>query len=290
MRKRKDNLTFSKMKNRHTLTAVIVTAMMATAHNAVAQNADGPRTEITNTKLIGVGASQILDTYISPEHYDGTEFRFVDNTERRRNSGGGTNAYSKWSTDIRHRAFVSHTSPRSDDSKDIAGLYTFGMGRHRHWDLAGGSLHLKAGITGQASIGFLYNTRNGNNPGQLRTGINLSPSAAAVYDFRLFGKRFSVEYEVTAPLVGLMFTPHYGQSYYEILTRGNYDHNIVATTPFNAPSMQNALTLQMHLRHLSVSVGYLGDYRQSDVNNLKYHNYSHLVVVGLTKRFYIVKL
>ena len=62
MRKRKDNLTFSKMKNRHTLTAVIVTAMMATAHNAVAQSADGPRTEITNTKLIGVGASQILDT------------------------------------------------------------------------------------------------------------------------------------------------------------------------------------------------------------------------------------
>ena len=99
-----------------------------------------------------------------------------------------------------------------------------------------------------------------------------------------------MEYEVTAPLVGLMFTPHYGQSYYEIFTRGNYDHNIVATTPFNAPSMQNALTLQMNLRHLSVSVGYLGDYRQSDVNNLKYHNYSHLVVVGLTKRFYIVKL
>ena len=85
-----------------------------------------------------------------------------------------------------------------------------------------------------------------------------------------------------------MFTPHYGQSYYEIFTRGNYDHNVVLSHPFNTPSMRHALTLQLHLKKVSLRLGYLGDYQQADVNNLKYHNYSHLVVFGITRRFHIV--
>ena len=253
------------------------------------------RTDITKTTMLGIGATEILDTYISPEHYNGVEIRFIDNTlQRKTASPVSCDAvitpadYRRWSTDITHQAYLSFTSPRSDDNDNIAGLYTLTIGRHRHWDLLSNRLHLKAGAVGEAAIGFLYNTHNGNNPAQLRLGLNIAPSAAASYDFMAFGKRFSVDYGIQVPLLGVMFTPHYGQSYYEIFSRGDYDHNVVLSHPFNTPSMRHALTLQLHLKKLSIRLGYLGDYQQSDVNELKYHNYSHLVVFGITRRFHIV--
>lgn len=253
------------------------------------------RTDITNTKLIGIGATQILDTYISPEHYNGTELRFIDHTQRRKTTVSACYdaiaappLHSLWSTDITHQAYISLSSPRSNDNDDMAALYSLTIGKHRHWDLLANRLHIKAGASAEAGIGFLYNTRNGNNPAQLRLGLTLAPSASASYDFSAFGKNLSVEYGVQIPIVGVMFAPHYGQSYYEIFSRGNYDHNVVLSHPFNAPTLRHALSLQLHLKKMSLRLGYLGDYQQADVNNLKYHNYSHLVVFGITRRFHIV--
>lgn len=275
---------------------LLLPALLLPALRVCAQNVEQrQRTVITNTKLAGVGAAQILDTYISPEYYNGTEFRFIDHTVMRRavlSEGSDTAdtlaAYRKWSTMIVHQAHLSKTSMRTDDNDNLSGLYTIGIGRQRHWDLLANRLHLRAGALGELGIGFLYNTRNGNNPGQVRLGLNIAPTAAATYDFEAFGKRMTVGYEVQVPLLGMMFSPHYGQSYYEIFTRGNYDHNIVVTTPFSAPSMSHAVTLQLHLKKMSLHLGYLGDYRQAYVNSLKYHSYSHLLVIGFTKRFHIV--
>lgn len=88
---------------------------------------------------------------------------------------------------------------------------------------------------------------------------------------------------MNAPLLGLLFSPNYGQSYYEIFTRGDYDHNCVPTTPFNAPTLRQMLTLDIPLKPFTVRVGYLGDYQQAKVNSLKYHVYSHLLTVGFVR-------
>ena len=291
------------MKNNSIISLFVVLASLMQALCAFAQdNTDGrpaqaqkPRTDIKHTTMFGIGATQILDTYISPEHYNGTELRFIDHTQRRKTASplccdaiAAPTDYRHWSTDITHQAYFSFTSPRSDDNDNLAGLYTLTIGKHRHWDFLGNRLHIKSGAAAEAGIGFLYNTRNGNNPAQLRLGLNIASSATAAYDFMMFNKRFTLDYGVQIPLLGVMFMPHYGQSYYEIFTRGNYDHNVVLSHPFNTPSMRHALTLQLHLKKVSLRLGYLGDYQQADVNNLKYHNYSHMVVFGITRRLHIV--
>ena len=254
------------------------------------------RTDITKTTMLGIGATEILDTYISPEHYNGVEIRFIDNTlQRKTASPVSCDAvitpadYRRWSTDITHQAYLSFTSPRSDDNDNIAGLYTLTIGRHRHWDLLSNRLHLKAGAVGEAAIGFLYNTHNGNNPAQLRLGLNIAPSAAASYDFMAFGKRFSVDYGIQVPLLGVMFTPHYGQSYYEIFNRGNYDHNVVPTTFIATPNFRHQLSVEYNITpNTAITLGYLGDYQQANVNNLKSHIYAHRIMIGIVRTLRIL--
>ena len=45
---------------------------------------------ITNAQMIGIGAVNILDTYLSPEKYRGTELRYISHTLRERRD-------SRWS-------------------------------------------------------------------------------------------------------------------------------------------------------------------------------------------------
>ena len=69
-------------------------------------------------------------------------------------------------------------------------------------------------------------------------------------------------------------------------TRGNYDHNAVFTTPFNAPTLRHQLTVDIPIKKAALRVGYLGDYQQAEVNHLKYHTYSHLLLIGLVRPLY----
>lgn len=228
--------------------------------------------------MIGVGGVNILDTYISPEKYRGEELRFVSY------AAFHGSKHPEVVTQFTHEGNLQMASPRSDNADDLAASYRFAYAMRREWKL-GDRLFLQAGAQADFSLGFLYNSRNGNNPAQLKSHLSVAPNAVVCYSFPLWRKEIGIRYEVSAPLVGAMFTPNYGQSYYEIFSRGNYDHNIAFTTPFNAPSLSQLLAVDIPFKKTNVRLGYLGDYRQADVNSLKYHTYSHLLVIGLVRHF-----
>ena len=77
---------------------------------------------------------------------------------------------------------------------------------------------------------MVYSTRNGNNPAQAHLALAGAASFVADYALPRVEGRWrwivpgSVRYELQVPLVGLQFSPRFGQSYYEIFTRGNYHH------------------------------------------------------------------
>ena len=237
---------------------------------------------ITRSTMVGFGSTNILDTYLSAEHFKGSGMSFVTTIERQRPD-------KRWSTLMEHEANLSATKDRAKTQQELEGAYNFYWGKLYSWQLFDNSLKLQAGGLVNASLGFIYNTGNSNNPAQARAHLNVMPTGVATYKFNLWRKQFTARYEVALPLCGITFSPNYGQSYYEIFSLGNYDHNAVPTTFVSAPEWRQMLTLDVRLwKSGTIRIGYLGNMQQTKVNNLRQHVYTHRFLIGFTKQFSII--
>lgn len=237
----------------------------------------------THATLIGIGRTNLLETYLTPLEYTGPEVRLMRETQRMTRMAGG-----RISVQHRVEGNVAYAQSPSKDDKEWAGYVAWNIQWHYNWTPAPG-LTLMAGGGPELGCGFVYNTHQGNNPAQAKAAIHLKASVAARYRFRLWGYPFTVRYQADAPLLGGMFSPNYGQSYYELFSLGHYDHNVRFTHVGNAPCMTHLLTLDFPLAGATLRTGYLCDIRQSRVNNLKSHTWSHLFLIGYVKHFYLVK-
>ena len=238
---------------------------------------------ITRSTMIGFGSTNVLDTYLSAEHFKGGGLSFVNTIERQR-------PVKRWGTLIEHEANLSTTRDRAHSQRQLEGAYNLYWGKLYSWQLLDNRLKLQAGGLLNASLGFIYNTGNSNNPAQARAHLNVMPTGAATYHFHLGRRACTARYELALPLCGIMFSPNYGQSYYEIFSQGNYDHNAVPTTFIAAPEWRQMLTLDIHLwGSNSLRIGYLGNMQQAKVNNLRQHIYTHRVLIGFTKKFSIIQ-
>lgn len=268
---------------------LLTTLLLGCSLNAAAITGSGGRPAHcsqlkTNALMLGVGYTNILDTYLSPEKYRGTDLRFLSHTRRENDS-------TQWINQFQHEGNIAYADNRSGNGGTMAGGYTFRYSLLRKWTttLWSHPLQLVAGGTAAANIGVVYNTRNGNNPANARLSLHIEPTVG--FDYTIGNRHpVAVHYEASAPLLGIMFSPNYGQSYYEIFTRGNYDHNCVPTTFGSTPSLRQMLTFDLRLAHTTWRIGYLGTMEQSSVNTLKTHTYTHSLMIGIVKRFRTVKL
>jgi hypothetical protein len=238
---------------------------------------------ITRSTMVGFGRTNILDTYLSAEHFKGSGLSFVTTIERQHSD-------KRWSTLMEHEANLSNVKDRADSQQALEGAYNFYWGKLYSWQLLDNHLKLQAGGLLNASLGFIYNTGNGNNPAQARAHLKVMPTGVATYHFNLWHKQFTARYELALPFCGIMFSPNYGQSYYEIFSLGNYDHNAVPTTFVSSPEWRQMLTLDVRLwKSGTLRVGYLGNMQQAKVNNLRQHVYTHRLIIGISQKLRFLK-
>ena len=233
--------------------------------------------------MLMAGTANSLDTYLSPLTYRGTELRFTSQVVHNRKE-------RNWTHTLTHGLRLARESMRTNDGVRLEGGYDFSCSWQRkivnrtvgYW----GRLMVTAGAGVDATVGFRYNAQNSNNPAQAEAAVCFTPAMAADWRFFLVspksGRRHTLglRYEAAVPLVGMMFSPAFGQSYYEIFSRGNYDHNLCTIWVGNAPSLRQRLLFNFKLLKRHFFIGYEGDYRQAKVNNIKYHRYTNAAVLG----------
>lgn len=238
--------------------------------------------QVSRSVLLGIGRSSQLDTYLSPMEYSGPQLSFLTLRERMTGMAGGHIAFQS----MVQGAFAYTENP-AGNANELAGRIGYDAGWHYVWHPAA-ALQLKAGGLVGTDVGFLYNSRNGNNPAQARANVDVSLLAGGSYEFRIRRLPLQVHYQAHLPVLGCMFSPHYGESYYEIY-QGYGGHNVRFTSPVNALSLRQLACVDFCFPRTTLRVGYLSDVRQSHVCGIRAHDISRSFMLGYVRHFQTLK-
>lgn len=261
-----------------------LTAAPLSAQGGDSLRTDDPTRYVQRATLYGVGSAHVFDTYLSPQAYKGMDFRLSRESVRMTRIGGGGKVWQQlfFQTDL------GYTHNRVDNNNTLSLLANWNYGLHRRFPLTH-NFRLTVGGVADLNGGFVYNMRNGNNPAQARAYANLDASGGFLWDLRLARRPLNLRYQLNVPLLGVMFMPEYGQSYYEIFSLGHAGGVVNFTSLHNQPALRQIISADYPVGKLKMRLAYIWDAQQAKVNGIKTHTYSHVFMVGFVKEFYLLK-
>ncbi|MBR6036123.1 MAG: DUF3316 domain-containing protein [Bacteroidaceae bacterium] len=249
-----------------------------------------PNKEVLHSSMIGMGSSNVLDTYLSSYNYTGKDYRIQRETMRMTNL---------WKGRVSNQSLidlnVDFNKNHARNIKEYAGGIRYSQGWFYNFmngntvnpvERSASRFNFAAGLAASGYLGVVYIDRSGNNPAQAKADLMIDVSGLATYDLVIAKHHYLWRYQVSFPLMGIAFSPNYGQSYYEAFVAKHYDHNVVFAYPGNMPSMRHKLTLDIPIKRYTLRVGYVAQINQSIFNHLKYHSYSHDFMIGFNKYLY----
>lgn len=232
--------------------------------------------------LIGIGRYNLMDTYLTPGYaynYTGPGIR-VMNERMKMTRLANYNISRQQIINVD----LAATKNGASTATDFAGFVDYTLGYHYHLPVLP-NLKILAGSSVHGMAGFIYNTRNGNNPASAKADIDLNLSALAIYNLKIKEYPLTIRYQMEIPFAGVLFSPHYGQSYYEIFNLGNSSGVVQFNSFHNKFAMKNYLTVDLPVCNFTVRLGYLNSSYRTDVNGIQSHTISHSFMIGLVKEF-----
>lgn len=230
-----------------------------------------PLPTVNHSTLFTVGKAFLSDSYLSPLTYDGVSISLLhDRIKASPYLGGKLLMQQQFQiqTAVTKNPTASASEYYGEIRYHLTGFYP--LLRTDHLTLMGGG--------GAAlSLGGIYNVRNSNNPGSLKTAVNLQLSAMALYRWN----DLTFRWQLSSPFAGMFFSPEYGHSYYEIFTLGNNRGTVHFGSFHNQLALRNYFTIDIPIRNITLRTGYLGDYYRTDVNQLVTRIITHQFVIGM---------
>lgn len=234
-----------------------------------------PVRSVNQSTLIGIGKSYLFDSYLSPLTYDGIAISLIHDRLKGSDLFNGTLLLQN-----QYRLQTGVTKNPTSSSSEYWGSLYYNLNGYvpiLKQSLKNSNFRLYGGGGPELTLGGIYNIRNSNNPGSLKTSVNLNVSAMAIYNWN----NLTFRWQVSSPLVGAFFSPEYGHSYYEIFTLGNDKGTVHFGSFHNQLSLRNYFTIDIPVNNLTIRTGYMWDYYSTDVNKLVTKISAHQFVFGL---------
>jgi Protein of unknown function (DUF3316). len=247
---------------------------------AVAVSQEKPIRSITSSTMIGLGVSEILDTYLTPLDYMGAQIQLINERLQVASYGKG-----KWVNQQLVGADFSANDNEAQNGLLMSGFLNYSWTTMRRAQVMPG-LTLMAGPMAMGETGFIYNVRNTNNPVSAKLALAVGGSAMAIYQINIW-PRFPItaRYQMSMPMMRVFFSPHYEQSYYEIFSLGNKKGIFRFGSFNNTFDMNSLLTLDMPLGALNLRIGFYTKIQNTHVYQIKNRRISNTFLVGISKEF-----
>lgn len=231
--------------------------------------------------LIGFGTSHVKDTYLSPFNYSGWGMRILN--ERMKMIGNG-----KFSRQQMINVDVSFTKNPAENVDDFGAFVDYYLTYHFRTNVSR-QVKVLTGLSAHIMGGFIYNTRNSNNPLSAKIDVDLGLSVVGFWNFRIKNCPLTFRYQAEVPFSGVFFAPGYGASYYEMFNVGNLSDVVRFNSFHNKFAMKNYVTLDIPVGTFTFRLGYLNSLYYSDIKNIESHVISNSFMIGWVKEFIPVK-
>ena len=119
--------------------------------------------------------------------------------------------------------------------------------------------------------------------------LDLGFSGIANYDFSLWRKKFTVSFQLEFPLLGMMYVPMQGASYYEMFTGGDLSNTLHFSSLHNRLARTSGLKLEIPAKNSTWYVGVSTSKLKYEANDMFFKQNNYNFNVGYTYDLYIFR-
>lgn len=231
---------------------------------------------VMSAYMIDVGHASVLDTYLSNIRYAGVNLRL--GYERMQAMKFNPD---KWVMQFETGIDYSPAKNPAENHTIHTLMADFKWGMMHRWRMSEiDGLQLFSGGSTQFRGGALYAPANSNNVVSVKINWSVDITGMAVYNRKIGKLPVTFRYQVTLPMLGIFYSPEYGESYYEMYV-GNHSGLVHFGWIGNHFAMNNLVTADMHFGNTILRVGYRNIVETSWMNNLNTQIFRNSFVLGV---------
>jgi hypothetical protein len=232
----------------------------------------------------GAAITNSKDTYLSNEIYFGSSWHYGHENFRYAHTGTYMWKYrTGFSGMLGTATFHDSYQYILTLNRTWSGYHTFTL--NDEWSFLAGPIIEVAG-------GAIYMPGNSNNPVSAKLRTSLGVSGMLLLRSQMRKRSITTRFQVDMALLGMAFSPEYGESYYEIFGLGNYDNIVHFTHPGNVLALRltTAIDIPLGKKQKNIlRVALNSDIYSSKINGLHTDIRYLPVSLGFVKTLYKIK-